>query len=107
MQSLYSNIKSKIEANNVPSALFPSFSGVSQGENLSPILFALYLNDPHSFLRSRNVNGITFNEKSDRLLVYLRYSYYCMQMIQFCLATRNQTFNTLWVFSETYCKTGN
>ena len=39
---------------------------------MSPLLFALYLNDPHSFLRYRNVNCITFNENSDELLVYLR-----------------------------------
>ena len=51
IQSLYSNIKSKVVANNESSAFFPSFSGVRQGENLSPILFALYLNDLHSFFR--------------------------------------------------------
>ena len=72
IQSLYSNIKSKVVANNESSAFFPSFSGVRQGENLSPILFALYLNDLHSFLRSKSVNGITLNENSDELLVYLR-----------------------------------
>ena len=72
IQSLYSNIKSKVEANNESSAFFPSLSGVRQGKNLSPILFAFYLNDLHCFLRSRSVNGITVNENSDELLVYLR-----------------------------------
>ena len=33
IQSLYCNIKSKIVSNNEPSAFFPSFSGVRQGEN--------------------------------------------------------------------------
>ena len=56
IQSLYSNFKSKIVANNESSAFFPSFRSVCQGENLSPLLLALYLNDLHSFLRSRNVN---------------------------------------------------
>ena len=46
--------------------------GYDRGENLSPILFAFYLNDLHSFLRSRSVNGITVYGNSDELLVYFR-----------------------------------
>ena len=33
--------------------------GVKQGENLSPFLFALYLNDLDIFLRQNNVAGVT------------------------------------------------
>ncbi len=32
--------------------------GVRQGENLSPLLFSLYLNDLENFLRLKDINGI-------------------------------------------------
>ena len=104
IQSLYSNIKSKIVANNESSAFFPSFSGVRQGENLSPILFALYLNDLHSFLRSRNVNGITVNENSDELLVYLRLLILLYADDTVLFSNSESDFQYSLDIFETYCK---
>ena len=46
--------------------------GYHRMKTLQPIFFALYLNDLHSFLRSKSVNGITVNENSDELLVHFR-----------------------------------
>lgn len=42
---MYSECKSRIAVNNNFSAYFPCRIGVRQGENLSPFLFALFLND--------------------------------------------------------------
>ena len=39
------NAKSCVMVNNVPSEFFNVQCGVRQGENLSPLLFALFLND--------------------------------------------------------------
>ena len=39
-------------------AFFQSFRGVWQGENLPPVLFALFLNDLEFFLSTRNCSGI-------------------------------------------------
>ena len=45
IHSLYANVKSCVRIGNSKSACFSSNIGVRQGENLSPILSALFLND--------------------------------------------------------------
>ena len=45
IQNIYMNAKSCVMVNNVPSEFFNVQCGVRQGENLSPLLFALFLND--------------------------------------------------------------
>ena len=47
---MYSSAKSFIRNNNVYGQLFNCNIGVRQGENLSPLLFSLYLNDLQEFL---------------------------------------------------------
>jgi hypothetical protein len=56
--TLYNNIKSRIVYNDSVSNVFPCLNGVRQGENLSPFLFALYLNDLDTFLTSKNAQGV-------------------------------------------------
>ena len=46
----YQNIKTCIRKGNEYSELFNCEIGVKQGENLSPYLFSLYLNDLEFFL---------------------------------------------------------
>ena len=75
IKSMYANIKSCVAVNGHKSNYFPSNIGVRQGENLSPILFSLYLNDLHSFiLNSGNVNGIKLEEEEfdNNLINYLK-----------------------------------
>ena len=48
--NLYSEAKSCVETNGQKSEFFQSNLGVRQGENLSPILFAIYLNDLKDYL---------------------------------------------------------
>jgi hypothetical protein len=47
---LYENAKSCVKYNNTVSEFFSSTTGVRQGENLSPLLFAVFLNDLISVL---------------------------------------------------------
>ena len=45
IHSLYANAKSCVRLEHAESEFFVSNVGVRQGENLSPILFSLFLND--------------------------------------------------------------
>ena len=45
IRNIYNNIKSCVQENGQKSDYFSCYTGVRQGENLSPLLFALYLND--------------------------------------------------------------
>ena len=51
IKSIYNNIKSRIVANGAKSNYFSCYTGVRQGENLSPLLFSLFINDMESFFR--------------------------------------------------------
>lgn len=63
-----------IAVNNNFSAYFPCRIGVRQGENLSPFLFALFLNDVESFLKTSNNIGVSTisNEIEHELGILLR-----------------------------------
>ena len=71
IQNMYKNIKSCVTVNGESSAMFTSFCGVRQGENLSPILFSLFLNDIEAYL-SRSCNGIDINHRPDETVLYLK-----------------------------------
>lgn len=53
IKNMYSKAKSCISLNGKTSALFPCNIGVRQGENLSPLLFAIYLSDLESSLANK------------------------------------------------------
>ena len=55
--NIYDNAKSCVKAGGKMSMFFSSMSGVRQGENLSPILFSLFLNDLVHFM-SNSYNGL-------------------------------------------------
>ncbi len=52
-------------ANGIQSELFESHVGLRQGENLSPLLFALFLNDMDTFFTEQKWNTLTFIDKLD------------------------------------------
>ena len=56
--NMYKGIKSCVNHNNKCSSFFLCQNGVRQGENLSPILFAIYLNDLEDLLNEKHCNGI-------------------------------------------------
>ena len=54
------------------SQTFECLSGVRQGENLSPFLFSIFLNDVESFLDHNNIQGVSKESTIDGLRVYLK-----------------------------------
>ena len=66
--NIYDQAKSCIKKENKLSQFFKCNVGVRQGENLSPLLFAIYLNDFEYFV-SRKYNGLSFiSAEIDRIL---------------------------------------
>ena len=51
--NMYDKAKSCVKSNNTLSDFFVSHTGVRQGENLSPVLFSLFLNDLCNFMSNK------------------------------------------------------
>ena len=72
IHSMYENIKSCVKLDNPSSSFFASECGVRQGENLSSLLFSLYLNDLESFLLSGGVESLELEVITQELHIYLK-----------------------------------
>ena len=60
IKNMYDNIRSCVMLNQKISENFVCNMGVRQGENLSPLLFAFYVNDIESKLLEYNCNFLDF-----------------------------------------------
>ena len=72
IQNIYKNVKSKVATTEGTTIFFPCLTGVRQGENLSPFLFSIFLNDLNHFLMSKNLNGTTCEFNSQEIYIYLK-----------------------------------
>ena len=78
IQNMYSNSKSYVLNENNMSEFFNCKIGVRQGENLSPLLFSIFLNYLTNFMSDKgeginikfNVNNINYFLKLYTLLLY-------------------------------------
>ena len=70
--NMYRDIKSCVSLLGEESAFFSSLSGVRQGENLSPVLFSLYLNDLESFLLHNSTAGITIDYDTNDFSIFFK-----------------------------------
>jgi hypothetical protein len=72
IKNLYSNIKSRIQTKEGSSPFFPCLNGVRQGENLSPLLFSIYLNDLEHFLSEKTANGVICDIEHENIGLYFK-----------------------------------
>ena len=72
---MYKSIKSCVLVNGEQSSFFDSNSEVRQGENLSPILFALFLNDLENCMNSSGLHGVSLTDHNNNdSIVYSKLS---------------------------------
>ena len=69
---MYSGIKSSISVNGENSPFFACDCGVRQGDNRSPVMFSLYLNDLESFLMHKGLSGITVDVNDEEFMIYIK-----------------------------------
>ena len=65
---MYENAKSCVKQQTLKSGIFACNMGVRQGENLSPLLFSIFLNDFGETL-SEKYNGLTELNSLSRILI--------------------------------------
>ena len=58
VQSIYHSVKSCVRSNGNLSNVFDCPVGLRQGCSLSPILFALFINELHTLMVENNIRGV-------------------------------------------------
>ncbi|MEW8546520.1 MAG: reverse transcriptase family protein [Candidatus Thiodiazotropha sp.] len=72
IKNMYAKIKSCILLNGLSSDYFYCEKGVRQGENLSPLLFSLYLNDLETYLSNNGCDSLNIDINDDDVILYLK-----------------------------------
>ena len=60
--NMYQDIRSCVTVNGECSQFFNSYIGVRQGENLSPMLFSIFVNDLEEYLIENDCEQLSFND---------------------------------------------
>ena len=72
VKNMYTKCKSCVLVQGERSNFFPSYAGVRQGEILSPLLFAFYINDLENFLKCKKIVPLQYlSEISEKNSEYL------------------------------------
>jgi hypothetical protein len=103
---MYKTIKSCVDVKSKLTDFFLCNTGVRQGENLSPTLFAIYLNDIEAFLSQNNCNDLTFCSDDDDVFIDVHLKLFLLLYADDTVLFADNKLdlqNNLDAFSE-YCK---
>ena len=104
IRNMYSEIKSCITINGNSSGYFTCDKGVRQGENLSPLLFAIYLNDLENYMNTTGCKGIEIGIQNDEFTIFIILFLLLYADDTIILSDNAKEFqNILKAFNE-YCK---
>ena len=104
IKNMYAEIKSCILLNGTQSEYFNCEKGVRQGENLSPLLFSLYLNDLEKFLQSKDNNGIEIAINDDNIELYIKLFAILYADDTILMSDDEKQFQNLLNYFAEYCK---
>ena len=90
--------------NGNKSEFFNCEKGVRQGENLSPLLFSLYLNDLEDFLTSKNGSGIEIDMNEDQIKLYIKLFAILYADDTILMSDDENHFQNLLNYFAEYCK---
>jgi len=86
---MYATIKSCISINGEQSDFFQCYRGLRQGENVSPILFSLYLNDLENFMTTNISPTLDINNANLETLLKLSVLLYADDTVVFAKSEEN------------------
>ena len=69
-KNICKDVKSCISLNGELSNFFIGEKGIRQGENLSPLLFSIFLNDVKQFLCDNNCNGVNISYEMGDIVIF-------------------------------------
>lgn len=104
LQNMYLDIKSCVTIRGDDSPFFSSNRGVRQGDNISPVMFSLFLNDLEDHLISDRINGIPIECADEQLFFYIKIFILLYADDTVILSDNEEDFqNSLHSFAS-YCK---
>ena len=78
--------------------------GVRQGENLSPLLFSLYLSDLETILQSKDNNGIEIAINDENIELYIKLFAILYADDTILMSNDEKQFQNLLNYFAEYCK---
>ena len=72
IHNMYLDIKACVSINNETSLFFPSKCGIRQGDNLSPVLFSMFLNDLEDHMIADRIPGITIDSNNENSFIFIK-----------------------------------
>ncbi|MEW8547673.1 MAG: reverse transcriptase family protein, partial [Candidatus Thiodiazotropha sp.] len=104
IKNLYNGIKSCVFVNGECSGFFPCEVGVRQGENLSPLLFSIYMNDLEQFLSLDGQYGVKILASNNEVNLYLRLYVLLYADDTLILSDNEEEFQIMLNRFDEYCK---